>query len=62
MFSQLIVGTLGLLGNSISVSVLTQPTMRNSFNLLLVILILSDNTFILFALMDYACARGERHL
>ena len=59
MLFKLIVGSAGLFGNSISVSVLTQQNMRNSFNLLLVVLILSDNTFILFALMDYACVRGE---
>ena len=33
--------------------------MRNStFNQLLVVLILFDNTFIIFAMLDYACVRG----
>ena len=33
--------------------------MRNStFNILLIVLIIFDNTFIIFAMLDYACVRG----
>ena len=56
---QVLVGIFGLLGNSISIIILTGPNMRNSFNLLLVVLICCDNTFILFAVLDYACVRGQ---
>ena len=59
---QVITGIFGLLGNSISIIVLTRPAMRNSFNLLLVVLICFDNTFILFAVLDYACVRGKEQL
>ena len=56
---QVLVGIFGLLGNSLSIIILTGPNMRNSFNLLLVVLICCDNTFILFAVLDYACVRGQ---
>lgn len=50
----------GIIGNSLSIKILAGTTMRNStFNQLLVVLILFDNTFIIFAMLDYACVRGK---
>ena len=50
----------GILGNSLSITILSGSNMRNStFNILLIVLILFDNTFIIFAMLDYACVRGE---
>ena len=49
-----------MLGNSLSVKILCGTNMRkSSFNQLLIVLILFDNTFIIFAMLDYACVRGE---
>ena len=50
----------GILGNSLSITILSGSNMRNStFNILLIVLIIFDNTFIIFAMLDYACVRGE---
>jgi len=52
------VGMFGILGNSLSITILSGSNMRNStFNILLIVLILFDNTFIIFAMLDYACVR-----
>ena len=57
---QTIVGMFGILGNSLSIRILSEKNMRNStFNILLIVLIIFDNTFILFAMLDYACVRGK---
>ena len=56
---QVIVGLFGIIGNSLSILVLTRANMRNSFNLLLAVLVCFDNTFIFFAVLDYACVRGN---
>ena len=50
---------IGILGNSLSITILSGSNMRNStFNVLLIVLIIFDNTFIIFAMLDYACVRG----
>ena len=59
MYRKIFVGVFGIIGNSLSIKILAGTTMRNStFNQLLVVLILFDNTFIIFAMLDYACVRG----
>ena len=56
------IGIFGVLGNSISFLVLNVSTMRSStFNVLLIVLISLDNIFIAYALLDYACIRGEQN-
>ena len=59
LYQKILVGVFGIIGNSLSIRILAGTTMRNStFNQLLVVLILFDNTFIIFAMLDYACVRG----
>ena len=53
------VGSLGVLGNIISIIVLTSTEMRNSFNLLLSCLAFIDILFIIIAVLDYSLARGN---
>ena len=60
MFSfQPTIGLFGLLGNSISIFVLTRKVIKNAFNKLLVSLAVFDNIFIIFMMFDYTCVRGS---
>ena len=60
MFSfQPTIGLFGLLGNSISIFVLTRKVIKNAFNKLLVSLAVFDNIFIIFMMFDYTCVRGN---
>ena len=52
-------GVLGILGNIISIVVLTSRDMQNSFNLLLSCLATIDIVFIIIAVLDYSLARGS---
>ena len=52
-------GVLGILGNIISIVVLTSRDMQNSFNLLLSCLATIDIVFIIIAVLDYSLARGN---
>jgi hypothetical protein len=52
-------GFVGLLGNLLTVYVLSRHSMRNSFNHLLIVLSCLDTIFILFTILDYSLARGE---
>ncbi len=50
-------GFFGLIGNTLSVLVLTKPNMHNSFNQLLVALSAFDSIFIVLAIVDYSVVR-----
>ena len=54
-----IVGVPGILGNIISIFVLTSKDMKNSFNLLLSCLAVIDILFNILAISDYAFFRGN---
>ena len=54
----MIVAAVGLVGNLVSVLVLTMEQMRNCFNYLLMSLAIFDMFFILFVTMDYSFIRG----
>ena len=45
------VGTIGLIGNTVSIIVLSQSRMKNSFNQLLIVLAAFDSTFIILILV-----------
>ena len=49
-----IVGTIGLIGNTASIIVLSQSGMKNTFNQLLIWLAAFDSTFIIFAIVRCA--------
>ena len=57
-FFQTLVGVPGILGNIISIIVLTSKDMKNSFNLLLSCLAVIDILFNILAVSDYAFFRG----
>ena len=48
------IGTIGLIGNTVSIIVLSKSGMKNSFNQLLIVLAAFDSTFISLAILDYA--------
>lgn len=54
-----VVGVPGILGNIISIVVLTSSEMKNSFNLLLSCLAVTDILFNILAISDYAFFRGR---
>ena len=56
---QTCVGTLGILGNLLIILVLSTKQMRNSFNLLLIVLSIFDILFTIIAILDYGMARGR---
>ena len=47
----------GLIGNCLSIMILCQPDMKNSFNQLLIALSTMDCVFIVLAIMDYSMMR-----
>ena len=53
-----IVGSLGLFGNLVSISVLSAKDMRNAFNILLIVLASVDSFLIGFAILDYSLIRA----
>jgi len=54
------VGSFGIVGNLLIILVLSTNEMRNSFNLLLIVLSSFDILFIFFAILDYGMARVFR--
>ena len=52
------VGLCGLAFNTISALVLNSPLMKNSFNKLLLSLLVFDSVFIFFIVLDFAAIRG----
>ena len=59
-YFQVSVGSLGVLGNILIILVLSTKQMRNSFNLLLIVLSSFDILFIIIAILDYGMARGNK--
>ena len=55
--SFLFTGTVGLIGNVLSIVILSKPDMYNSFNQLLIGLSTMDSIFIVLAILDYSFAR-----
>ena len=55
---QVVVALVGLMGNMMSVLVLSRDKMKNSFNCLLIILAMFDTVFIILVALDYSFARG----
>ncbi len=55
--SLLFSGTIGLIGNVLSIVILSKPDMYNSFNQLLIGLSTMDSIFIVLAILDYSFAR-----
>ena len=53
------VGLFGLLGNMLSISVLSSKDMNNSFYKLLLSLSVFDSVFITFVTLEYSFVRGE---
>ena len=51
-------GLLGLVGNVLSILVLSSKEMNNFFNRLLIALTIFDSIFILFVILDYSFVRG----
>ena len=49
---------IGIVGNILIILVLSTKDMRNSFNLLLIVLAWFDIFFIIIAVLDYSMARG----
>ena len=54
----MIVAAVGLVGNLVSVLVLSMEEMRNCFNSLLMSLAMFDMVFILLVTLDYSLVRG----
>ena len=61
-YFQTFVGSFGILGNILIILVLATKQMRNSFNLLLIVLSSFDILFIAIAILDYGMARGNMFL
>ena len=59
IFLKLGVGIFGLLGNSLTSFVLLNEELKNTFNRLLVTLVLVDNILITFILLNYSFVRGS---
>ena len=55
---QVVVATVGLIGNMLSVLVLSMEEMKNCFNCLLISLAMFDTVFIILATLDYSFAIG----
>eukprot|EP00093_Oithona_nana_P011486 11486.XXX_567098_570577_1 [CDS] Oithona nana genome sequencing. len=51
-------GTVGLIGNFLSIVILSKPDMYNSFNQLLIALSTMDSVFIILAIIDYSFSRA----
>ena len=49
----------GLVGNLLSILVLSAHQMKNSFNKLLIALAIFDCVFIIFVVLDYSAIRGN---
>ena len=56
---QPMVGIFGLLGNCLSITVLSTKEMNNSFNKLLLSLSVFDSVFIIFVTFEYTFVRGK---
>ena len=52
-----VAGVFGLLGNGLSIMILSKPDMRNSFNQLLIALSTMDSIFIILGIADYSMMR-----
>ena len=52
------VGVVGILGNILIILILSTKQMRNSFNILLIVLSIFDITFLIITILDYGLARG----
>ena len=52
------VGVVGILGNILIILILSTKQMRNSFNVLLIVLSVFDITFLIITILDYGLARG----
>ena len=50
-------GIIGLIGNTLSIVILSKPDMYNSFNNLLITLSTMDSVFIVLAIFDYSVSR-----
>ena len=50
----------GLLGNTLSIIILSRKEMKNPFNRLLVALAIFDSIFIILMLLDYTFVRGDK--
>ena len=59
ILSQTVIGTLGFIGNSLAIFVLTSSEVRNSFNLMLACLATFDNIFILISILDYGLVKNN---
>ena len=57
-----LLGTVGLIGNFLSIVILSKPDMYNSFNQLLIALSTMDSIFIILAIIDYSFSRYVVHL
>jgi hypothetical protein len=55
---QAVVGFNGIIGNILIILVLSTKDMRNSFNLLLIVIAWFDILFIIIAVLDYSIAGG----
>ena len=55
---QVVVAMVGLMGNMLSVLVLSMEKMKKSFNYLLIILAMFDSVFIILVMLDYSFVRG----
>jgi len=53
----LVVGLFGVIGNTLTICILSQKKLKNSFNRLLVVLALMDNLFIVLMIADYSLIR-----
>ena len=58
LIAQVVVAMVGLIGNMMSVLVLSMEEMKNCFNSLLIILAMFDIVFIVLVTFDYSFARG----
>ena len=53
------VGVFGLLGNCLSITILSTKEMNNPFNKLLLSLSVFDSVFIIFVTFEYAFVKGK---
>ena len=56
---QPVIGLFGLLGNILTISVLSTKEMASSFNNLIIALSVFDSIFIIFVTFEYTFVRGE---
>mgnify|MGYP001229381941 CR=1 FL=1 len=59
---QPVIGLFGLLGNILTISVLSTKEMASSFNNLIIALSVFDSIFIIFVTFEYTFVRGEHNL